>query len=126
MFLGSPRCFVIVKNLKRNRQDKNLILAHKGIFHPVAWGAAASVGSWLSAPACVHLQPCDPSRGGGGPEAVFRAVGPGPLIPGRPPAPPPGLKFRRMQRWWGWCSKGLSLKAGKPPFCPCEPCELRQ
>lgn len=36
MFLGSPRCFVIVKNLKRNRQDKNLILAHKSIFHPVA------------------------------------------------------------------------------------------
>lgn len=51
MFLGSPRCFVIVKNLKRNHQDKNLILAHKGIFHPVAWEAAAS--EW--APGCLHL-----------------------------------------------------------------------
>lgn len=54
MFLGSPRCFVIVKNLKRNRQDKNLVPAHKGIFHPVAWEAAAS--EW--APGCLHLPVC--------------------------------------------------------------------
>lgn len=54
MFLGSPRCFVIVKNLKRNRQDKNLILAHKGIFHPVACKATAS--EW--ALGCLHLCMC--------------------------------------------------------------------
>lgn len=52
MFLGSPRCFVIVKNLKRNRQDKNLILAHKGIFHPVAWEAEPS--KWV--PDYLHLR----------------------------------------------------------------------
>lgn len=67
MFLGSPRCFVIVKNLKRNRQDKNLIPARKGIFHPVAWEAAAS--EW--APGCLHLGVCasnpvtPPGAGGG-------------------------------------------------------------
>lgn len=37
MFLKQPSCFVIVKNLKRNHQDKKIfILAHKGIFYPVA------------------------------------------------------------------------------------------
>lgn len=72
MFLGSPCCFVIVKNLKRNRQDKNLIPAYKGIFHPVAWKAAAS--EW--APGCLHLcvctlNPVTPVEvGGGAPEGV--------------------------------------------------------
>lgn len=91
MFLGSPHCFVIVKNLKRNHQDKNLILAHKGIFHPVAWEVAAS--EW--APGCLHLCVCTSNpvtspEVVGSPEGVFRAVGTWLLTPGRPPAPPPG------------------------------------
>lgn len=57
MFLGSPHCFVIVKNLKRNRQDKNLIPAHKSISYPVALEAAAS--AW--APDCLHLCVCTPT-----------------------------------------------------------------
>lgn len=90
MFLGSPRCFVIVKNLKRNRQDKNRIPAHKSIFHPAAWEAAAS--EW--APGCLHLcvrapQPCDPSGGGEGvPSGAWAPTGS--LTSGRPPAPPLG------------------------------------
>lgn len=35
MFMALARCFVIVKNLKRNHQDKNLILAHRHLY-PVA------------------------------------------------------------------------------------------
>lgn len=91
MFLGSPRCFVIVKNLKRNRQDKNLTPAHKGIFHPAAWETVnLRVGSWLSAPVCMHLRPLDPSRGGNSLEGGFRAMGTWSLTPGRPPSPHSG------------------------------------
>ena len=125
MFLGSPRCFVIVKNLKRNRQDKNLILAHKGIFHSVALEAVAS--EW--APGCLHLYVCTsnpvtPPGVAGGPEVVFRAMGTWPLTPGRPPAPSMGLKFGRIRRWW-WL-RGLSLKADKPAFYLCQLCDLGQ
>lgn len=76
MFLGSPRCFVIVKNLKRNHQDKNLILAHKGIFYPVAWEAAVS--KW--APGCLHLcmrtsNPVTPPEVVGDPEGCLQSCG---------------------------------------------------
>lgn len=94
MFLGSPHCFVIVKNLKRNRQDKNRIPAHKSIFHPAAWEAAAS--EW--APGCLHLcvgapNPVTPPEVGGG--GAFRAVGTWFLTSGRPPAPPLGQEVGR-------------------------------
>lgn len=93
MFLGSPHCFVIVKNLKRNRQNKNRIPAHKSIFHPAAWEAAAS--EW--APGCLHLRvgapnPVTPPEVGGG---AFRAVGTWFLTSGRPPAPPLGQEVGR-------------------------------
>lgn len=75
MFLGSPRCFVIVKNLKRNHQDKNLILAHKGIFYPVAWEAAAS--EW--APGCLLCMrtsnPVTPPEVVGDPEGCLQSCG---------------------------------------------------
>lgn len=83
MFLGSPRCFVIVKNLKRNRQDKNLIPAYKSVFHPVAWEAAAS--EW--APGCLHLcvctlNPVTPVEVMGAQRVSSEPWGPGPCLLG--------------------------------------------
>lgn len=103
MFLGSPHCFVIVKNLKRNRQDKNRIPAHKSIFHPAAWEAAAS--EW--APGCLHLRvgapnPVTPPEVGGG---CLQSRGH--LVSdfweascSSPRAGSGALKFSRMQGWW--------------------------
>lgn len=99
MFLGSPRCFVIVKNLKRNRQDKNLISAHKGIFHSVALEAAAS--EW--APGCLHLCACT-SNPVTSPEVVgaqrvsseLWVLGPDPWET----CSFPGIKCGRRRRWW--------------------------
>lgn len=122
MFLGSPRCFVIVKNLKRNRQDKNLIPAHKSIFHPVAWEQPPERGL-LAVGTCPRIPALLPSRGVG--PGCLQSPAPWFLAPGRPPAPtcpptPPSpsreqaLKVGRKQRcrWW-WLS-------GLAPFYPCQ------
>lgn len=54
MFLGSPRCFVIVKNLKRNRRDKNLTPALEGIFS--LWLGKQWASNWTrsSLHLCAH------------------------------------------------------------------------
>lgn len=62
MFLGSPGCFVIVKNLKRNRQDRNLTPARRA--SSSLWLGRQQATEWTLSclHLCVLLRPSTPSE----------------------------------------------------------------